>query len=249
MSELNLQRIKRPSVPLHAEVTDLLRHQILSGHLPAGARLPPLSELSERLGVAKMTVRQAMDSLEKESLIERHVGRGTFVRHVQVRQPQVLRMHADIAQLQKMVGALKVTVAMAADGATEDAGDTAYVRMQRIHSQGGEPFCIANLRLLREIYELAPARFDSEIVIKVLQDLGVKMVSAKQRVTISYADVDAAEVLDVPVNSPVMRVVRAFHGSDKKLIYTAELTYPGDALCFEIDFDLPPGPGPDSPIS
>ncbi|MGC6439701.1 MAG: GntR family transcriptional regulator, partial [Candidatus Puniceispirillaceae bacterium] len=45
---MNLTQIKRESVPLHAEVAALLRHQIMSGRLKAGERLPALSELTEK---------------------------------------------------------------------------------------------------------------------------------------------------------------------------------------------------------
>ena len=81
---MNLQSMKRHAVPLHAEVAAVLRHQVLSGELPAGTRLPALRELSEDLGVARMTVVQAMNSLEEEGLIEKHSGRGTFVRAVKL---------------------------------------------------------------------------------------------------------------------------------------------------------------------
>ena len=75
---MNLTQMRRVSVPLHAEVAELLRRQILSGTIQAGEKLPALSALTEKFGVARMTVRQAMDALEDEGLIERHAGKGTF---------------------------------------------------------------------------------------------------------------------------------------------------------------------------
>ena len=63
---MNLTQMKRVSVPLHVEVAELLRRQILSGKIKAGDRLPALNELSEKFGVARMTIRQAMDALEDE---------------------------------------------------------------------------------------------------------------------------------------------------------------------------------------
>ena len=63
---MNLQSIRRSSVPLHVEVAELLRRQILSGDLLAGAKLPPLRVLTEQLGVARMTIIQAMNALEEE---------------------------------------------------------------------------------------------------------------------------------------------------------------------------------------
>ena len=82
---MNLQAMKRAAVPLHAEVAEVLRHQIMSGELPAGAKLPALRELTETLGVARMTVVQAMNTLQDEGLIEKHSGKGTFVRRRKVK--------------------------------------------------------------------------------------------------------------------------------------------------------------------
>src|SRR6185312_9296049 len=52
---------------------------IRRGRLSAGDRLAPERELAESLGVSRMTVRQAYEGLERRGLIERGVGRGTFV--------------------------------------------------------------------------------------------------------------------------------------------------------------------------
>ena len=45
-----------------------------------GDRLPPERDLSEKLGMSRGELRKAMTALESEGLVERHVGRGTFLR-------------------------------------------------------------------------------------------------------------------------------------------------------------------------
>lgn len=68
--------------PAYVAIADGLRERIVSQELPAGARLPSERELVDRFGVARMTVRHALDMLQDEGLIERRRGRtgGTFVR-------------------------------------------------------------------------------------------------------------------------------------------------------------------------
>lgn len=51
-----------------------------SGAAP-GDRLPPERELSERLGFSRGELRKALTALEAEGVVERHVGRGTFLRN------------------------------------------------------------------------------------------------------------------------------------------------------------------------
>jgi DNA-binding FadR family transcriptional regulator len=61
-------------------VTEELRSQIASGSWPAGRQVPPERALAEQFGLARNTLRRVLKLLEDEGLLERHVGRGTFVR-------------------------------------------------------------------------------------------------------------------------------------------------------------------------
>ena len=233
---MNLQSMKRKAVPLHAEVAEVLRHQIMSGDLLPGARLPALRELTEELGVARMTVVQAMNTLEDEGLIEKHSGRGTFVRKVQIPDRVSLRMRAEISEIHAMVDQLKVSVRRG-EATIEKSEDGRYFRcMRRIHARGGKPFCLADIRLDDQVYERAPDRFRQEIVVAVLRDLDVDIANARQQVTIAYADFDLAKALGIKVNSAVFKVLREFFDEKGVLIYSAKLLYPCDMLEFEIEF-------------
>ena len=161
------------------------------------------------------------------------------MRRINLPKRQTLRMQADLSQLLSMADALKVTVSV--DSAEETESDTdgvAYRHMKRIHSLDGKRFCYVSLRLLSSIYARSPERFEREIVVSTLQDIGVNVVAARQRVTISYADFEIAKIFDMKINSPVFHIHREFFGDGGLLIYTARLIYPGDALGFEIEFSV-----------
>ncbi len=238
--QLNLQEMRRQDVPLHAEVAAVLRHQIKSGALPHGTRLPALRDLTESLGVARMTIIQAMNTLEDEGLIERHSGRGTFVRKVPAPNRHTLQMHADISQLYAMVSQLEVAVECQDFGPEYvKINDTDFRIIKRTHLKNRKPFCYVEIRLNAVEFEKAPDRFLREIVVTVLEDLDVAVASAKQKITISYADFRLANALKIPVNSAVFRVIREFFGQEGNLIYSALLVYPGDLLELEIDFTVP----------
>jgi GntR family transcriptional regulator len=67
------------SVPLYIQIADRLVSQIESGELAPGDRLPAERELSENLGVNRMTLRRALRVLESQGLVLRKHGIGTFV--------------------------------------------------------------------------------------------------------------------------------------------------------------------------
>ena len=62
------------------EVIAQLREQISSGSWPVGERIPPESELIERLQVGRGTVREAIKALAHIGLLEVRQGDGTYVK-------------------------------------------------------------------------------------------------------------------------------------------------------------------------
>src|SRR6185312_14517919 len=62
------------------EVIASLREQIATGAWPLGERIPPESELIERLQVGRGTVREAIKALAHIGLLEVRQGDGTYVR-------------------------------------------------------------------------------------------------------------------------------------------------------------------------
>src|SRR5262245_23743957 len=67
--------------PAYAQIEDRVSEAIAAGDLQPGDRLPPERELAGQLGVSRMTLRQALQTLERRGLVRRTVGRhgGTFV--------------------------------------------------------------------------------------------------------------------------------------------------------------------------
>jgi DNA-binding FadR family transcriptional regulator len=61
-----------------------LHDQIVAGTWPVGSRIPAETELVERLGVGRSTVREAVRALVHSGLLESRQGTGTFVRSLVV---------------------------------------------------------------------------------------------------------------------------------------------------------------------
>ena len=85
-------------VPHYHRIADALRDRIRDGVVAAGARLPNQRRLAQEFGVTLMTLRQALEVLERERLIARRHGLGTFVA-----SPSI---DYDILQLQRLAGDL-----------------------------------------------------------------------------------------------------------------------------------------------
>jgi GntR family transcriptional regulator len=68
-----------PAEFVYVQIADDLAAYIRDGTYPVGSRLPSEAELAENYGVAKMTVRRALDVLRERGLIRTLHGRGSVV--------------------------------------------------------------------------------------------------------------------------------------------------------------------------
>ena len=72
--------------PSHLRIERWLRRRVAAGRLHPGDKLPTEEDLAAGLGVSRMTLRQALGSLENAGVVERRRGRagGTFIREQQI---------------------------------------------------------------------------------------------------------------------------------------------------------------------
>lgn len=88
MTEFELDRSalpEREGEPVYRRIVQLLTGYIQNGTLREGAQLPTVRALAEQLGVAQGTVKRAYDELERQGILTKAAGRGSFVAY---RPPQ-----------------------------------------------------------------------------------------------------------------------------------------------------------------
>lgn len=67
------------ATPIYQQMAAILRGQIESGELPAGRRIPSVTDLQHTYGIARGSVLHALRLLTQEGLLVVVTGRGTFV--------------------------------------------------------------------------------------------------------------------------------------------------------------------------
>ena len=175
---------RRPE-PLWHQVEQSIRAAIDSGTWKAGARLPGEDQLTDLLGVSRITVRHALANLETAGILRREHGRGTFVRSARLVagtraltsfSEEMSALGLDVATRLLDVRRIKATGPIAE--ALEIDEGSAVVRLRRLRFGGGQPIGVqaAHLRgdrvdgltaadvgdgslytLLRERYGIHPA--------------------------------------------------------------------------------------------
>jgi len=200
-------------IPKYAQIADIFRQRIARGVWTQGFRLPANEELAAEFGVSRVTIRQAVELLARDGVIEAQQGRGTFVTGT-VRQDRWLKVETTLSDL--------------ADMYRDTSPEIINIS-----------YCVISIYLDEKIFRRSPKRFRNETVIPILNDLrDPTIASARQTLTIGTADIEAARLLHVPLNSPVAEVRRIFTTQDRTVIYLGEVTYRGDFV--RIDMDLRP---------
>lgn len=127
--------------PPYRQIAGMLREAISSNRLAPGERLPSEAQLIEHFGVARMTVRQAVQELRSDGLVISQHGRGVFVRPA----PPIRRLASDrFARQHRAEGKAAFTVEAEKSGYSPEV-DNIVVRHERPNS-----FVAERLRLSSE---------------------------------------------------------------------------------------------------
>lgn len=205
----------------HVKVREFVRD--LVGDAEPGTVAPSERDLVERFGVARMTVRQALDALVTEGLLERVPGRGTFVadrRRGFSAGGQMLSFSEDMAR-RGMTATFRTMLARvepAGNGVSRaldcDAG-TPTTRWQRLHFADGSPMCVQDVWVLESTAPGLVRETDlGRGFFELLRGHGVVPTWGEDAVEAAVAGVDEAHLLGIPEHAPILRVSRMVYSDD-----------------------------------
>jgi DNA-binding GntR family transcriptional regulator len=244
------RRLDRDGAPAHAQIEDRLAEAIGGGDLPTGARLPSERELAQRFGVSRMTLRQALGSLERRGLLVRTRGRrgGTFVA-----EPKVERDLTTVAgltqQLRRQGHMAGARVLSAREGPAGHrtaqalglpAGHLVY-EVVRVRLSDGEPLALErSLFAVERFPGLLERPLDGSLYELLEQEYGETPVRSVERLEPVVADARQAEVLAVAEGSPLMLVERISYGRSGAPIEYARDLFRGDRTRIVVESSLTP---------
>jgi GntR family transcriptional regulator len=195
----------------------LLRDRIASGRLSDGGALPGEQALAAEHGVSRVTVRRALAELEREGLVSRRRGAGTFVLGDCGAKPIVADISDVLANLVAM--GRETAVRLLEFGYREAPAQVASAlnlkpreRVQfsvRVRLIDGLPFSYL-VTHVPERFGVTYTESDlaSRPLLALLERTGVKVERATQDVTATLASPDVAAALDVETGSPLIGLTR-----------------------------------------
>lgn len=236
------QALQKSNISRYIQLASLFRQRIETGEWDIGTKIPTVKDLAGQCGVATMTIRQALDIIEREGLIERYRAKGTFV----VERPRRdlwcevktdwsgLLIARDNATIEILGDKRDVTLPHRESEIGKPA--PSYRHLRRRHSRDGAPFMIGDVYVDERISPLIPDDAYSRITaMRIAHDLpGHTIDDAVQIVTIGSADLDTATELNVSIGDPVARVQRIAVDQHGDIVLLANGIYRGDMMKIEV---------------
>ena len=233
---------RRGKIPAYIQVAAALRRRIENGGWQPTEKISTLEELEEEFQVARVTVRQAVDLLEREGLVTRQQGRGTFVTDsindkrwltLETSWDSVLASIKDnVPQFIKVANPPLVPRLHAGDGTPADK----YVFLRSVQLKDGVPYAVASVHIAKAVFDRRREKFLKHTALPILAAMNLKIQHAQQTLVIGTADPEIAELLQVSLSAPTAEVRWVVRDETDTAIYVADITYRADCVKLSIDF-------------
>ncbi|MCB2101434.1 MAG: GntR family transcriptional regulator [Rhodobacterales bacterium] len=230
--------LRTSAVARYLQLAALFRRRIETGEWPVESRIPTVEELAKECGVANMTIRQALNLLEQEGLIERFRAKGTFVRK-RLRRDLWCDVQTDwngllLSRTDAKIEVLSIENGVVPSDVPPGIGELAakYKHLRRRHSREGTAFLLADIYIDQRICaKISKADFTRKTAMRLINDVpDLKVVDARQMLTIGSADPEISDLLGVPFGDPVAFVRRVAVAEDGTFALIANGIYRGDMV-------------------
>ena len=218
-----MPQISGNGTPAYKKIQAAILKRIESGTLKVGDPVDSERELARIHGVSLMTARHALVSLEREGMVRRRRGAGTFV------APPKIHFNKLMSYTEQMSGrGLSVSSKILSFAVTNGADDIAarlalpagsrLVKLERLRLGGKEPFAVETCYVSADEFKgLTPASVARGSLFSILKyDYGLEISHADEEVDATIADPHTARLLGIAHDLPVLRMRQVIYSTNGK---------------------------------
>ncbi|GAA3390447.1 GntR family transcriptional regulator [Cryptosporangium minutisporangium] len=239
-------------VPLYARIERELRARLARAE--PGDVVPAEAALAQEFGVARMTVRAALNALEADGLIERIQGRGTFVR-----QPPTPRPAGTLSSFQDQVRSWgrtpssRLVEAEVRPATPEEAAALALtaatprvVSITRVRLADAAPLAVEYACFPPHLTALLDVDVETGSLHRALHALGLRPTLGSSTLTAQPAGPDGGR-LQVPATEPLLVETRLIVDQDSMPLEYTISRYVGSRYALRVTFDVHPPESGENP--
>jgi GntR family transcriptional regulator len=213
----------RDGTPVYKRIQSAIRKRIESSELKPGDLVASERELARMHKVSLMTARHALAGLEREGVVERRRGAGTFVASPKIHFNKLMS-YTEHMSSRGLSPRSRVLDARVIEDEPEVAArlglpaTTPLVKIERLRETGDDPFALETCYLpAKEFSALVNAPLGRTSLFATLKhDYGVELAYADEEVDATAAETNIAELLGVPRGASVLRIRQVIYSTKGK---------------------------------
>ena len=240
--------------PRYLAVAQLLSKSITAGEYGVGSLLPTETELCQRFGVSRHTVREALRKLRDLGLVSRHQGIGTRVQRSEISGRYVIALNS-ILDMWRHVEATEPKVIYKAVERKEQAliplpsfpGDEIWQRVDvlRTHVTGTKavPISLSHIYIQAAFKGIVSQVDTAKVPVFSLieKKYGQKVTSVQQEISAVSLDRAVAKHLKATAGSPGLSIMRIYRGRGDEVLHVSQAISPADRFTYGIELRLEVG--------
>lgn len=237
------ERIRRDiALPLYHQIAGIIRSRIEEGTWEDGERIPSEAQLARLFDVSPVTLRQALETLKSEGLLEGRQGSGTYVtypephtEHVAISIP-LESVATPMAEYPvRLVSKDSVRPPVPVRRLLGVGADKACVRIRRMRIGPTGPVNFSSSYLPSPLGNaLEAADLQRPLLMEALEEhAGQRFTGAFQEFDVSLAGPEESAILEVPLGSALLMVTRAYEYADASIAYVVVNRHPSGRFRYE----------------
>lgn len=237
-----MKRIDKDSrIPLYFQLVDILLEE-MENSLSEGEQIPSEREICDKYNVSRTTVRQAINELEREGLIYKVHGKGTFVAPKKMKQ-DLVGFYSFTEEMKKL-GKKPLSKVMSFE--ITDAGRKVSKKMNI--EENAMVYKFTRLRIADDIpmmleetfvpHDLFPGLTKEELESNALYDIFTEKYKVESKVADEFftpvmAFENEASLLEMPSSLPSLRIERYTYNENRIIEYTNSIAR-GDKFKYHV---------------
>ncbi len=218
-----MTRNGRDGTPAYKRIQSAIWKRIETGQLKPGDAVDSERELARIHKVSLMTARHALGSLEKEGVVERRRGAGTFVAPPKIHFNRLMSYTEQMAS-RGLAACSRLLCNKVVDHEPEIAArlslppNSRLVKVERLRHAADEPFALETCYLpAADFAALTHAPLERVSLFSLLErSFGVELAHADEEVDATAADPRTADLLQVPRGAPLLRIRQVIYSTKGK---------------------------------
>lgn len=218
-------------LPAYKKIQRTIVKRVERGLLKPGDLVDSERELARIHGVSLMTARHALIALEREGLVVRRRGAGTFVAPPKIHFNKLMS-YTEQMSARGLGGSSKVLSLGILHSEQEIAARLALpptsqlIKLERLRLSGDEPCALETCYLSADEFAgLTHTRLDRASLFSILEhDYGFQIAHADEEVDATDADPQTARLLEIPAGAAVLRIRQKIYSTrGKPVLYVLGL--------------------------